>query len=527
MFNLLRTSVVFRSAFIVLGMAFFVGVVFAVLSFYFLALAEQKQSNNRIEEILATVENTASIACYLTDKNLASELARGLLKNNDISHAKILTGQTILAEEIRPDSRGSASRIVTQTAIERDIYSPFNPQEKVCRIVLEPNWPFIKEQSEAKARFVVYLLVAQAVLMACAVVYVVFSIIIRPIKTISDRLHCLSAETGEQIALPRGNENDEIGQLVRDVNTLVSSLIRILEEERSLRVRHEVGEKKFKTIFDNAETGIFQIKVSGEVLSHNQAFLRMLALGRQNIDVTNSLTGLLEGQELRLHLMIDNAVEKSTVVSEDFCIEVGDPPVRKWFNLVISPAEDGILQGLVNDITDRKLNEERANRIAETDHLTGTYNRLGFEKELNRLSNAANKGSGSCFYLFMIDLDKFKQVNDLYGHEVGDKVLCHFANILTETLRKTDFVARLGGDEFVVLLKDMSIQEKAENIAGKILELVNEPIPVSEDISVEIGASIGISYSDGTPFNKEALMREADTAMYAVKQGGRNGYRVY
>ncbi|MFZ6656068.1 diguanylate cyclase domain-containing protein [Undibacterium sp. TJN19] len=532
MLGLLRTSIVYRSAFIVLGIALLVGSFFALFSYHFSAQSEQEQASQRMQASLSTVENTASIACFLLDQNLAAELARGLLKNGDISRVLIFSEDKILAEASKQTPQESGLPLLpgikTSGQLEHEVFSPFNPKEKVCDIRLEPNLDFIREQSSSKARLIVYLLLLQALVMACAVVYVVLTMITRPIKNISDRLHKLAPESGEKLGLPDGNEKDEIGQLVRDVNTLVANLISTLHEERSLRIKHAIGEKKFQTIFENAETGIFQLNFSAELLSYNQAFLRMLNLDTsyQNNNFSNGLTSLLEGQELRLHLMIDTAISEARVMSDDFYIQVGNSTQKKWINLVISPAEDGILQGIANDITERKLKEENANQLAVTDHLTGLHNRLGFEKEIARLAKEHANGHAYGFYLLMIDLDKFKQVNDTYGHTIGDQVLCHFAALVTNTVRKSDFVARLGGDEFIILLKDLRQQEKAEAIAQKIIYQASRVFSISEGVSVHIGASIGISYTGPEEFIASDLIKQADAAMYDVKRSGRNAYRV-
>jgi len=535
MLRLLRTSIVYRSAFIVLGIALLVGIFFALLSYHFSAKSEQEQARQRTQASLSTVENTASIACFVLDQNLAAELARGLIKNGDISRVQIISDGKVLAEADKQSTQKSEPSALTMlpsidasSQLVHEVYSPFNSKEKVCEIHLDPNLDFIREQSTSKARFIMYLLLLQALAMASAVVYVVLNMITKPIKNISDRLHTLAPESGDKLCLPDGNEKDEIGQLVRDVNTLVASLLETLNEERTLRIKHAIGEKKFQTIFENAETGIFQLNFAGELLSYNPAFLRMFSLDASSgsTKIANALTSLLEGQELRLHLMIDMAINEARVMSDDFYIQLAASTHKKWVNLVISPAEDGILQGLVNDITERKSQEESAKQLAVTDHLTGINNRLGFEKEISRLSKEHANGNASGFFLLMIDLDKFKQVNDSHGHIVGDQVLVHFSQLVSNTVRKSDFVARLGGDEFITLLKDLTSLEKAEEIAQKIITLVSEPISINDKLSVQIGASIGISYTGPTEFIADNLLRQADAAMYEVKRSGRNAYRV-
>lgn len=535
MLRLLRTSIVYRSAFFVLGIALLVGIFFALLSYHFSAQSEQKQANQRTQASLSTIENTAGIACFVLDQNLAAELARGLLKNGDISRVQIISEGKVLAEAGKP-GQGTTGQsalailpgINSSSQLVHAIHSPFNPKQKVCDIYLELNLDFIREQSTTKARFIVYLLLLQALAMASAVVYVVHTMITRPIKNISDRLHKLAPESGEKLQLPDGSEKDEIGQLVRDVNTLVASLLTTLDDERALRIKHAIGEKKFQTIFENAETGIFQLNFSGELLSYNPAFTRMFGLkdipGADGY--SNALTSLLEGQELRLHLMIDAAINEAKVMSDDFYVQLASSSGKKWVNLVISPADDGVLQGLANDITESRLREESANQLAVTDHLTGLNNRLGFEKEIVRLAKEHAGGNAHGFFLLMIDLDKFKQVNDTHGHTVGDQVLIHFANLVSNTVRKSDFVARLGGDEFIILLKNLTNLTKAEEIAQKIIAQVCQPIDITDDLSVQIGASIGVSYTGPNDFNPDELVEQADAAMYQVKRSGRNAYRV-
>ncbi|PXX47382.1 EAL domain-containing protein [Undibacterium pigrum] len=535
MLRLLRTSIVYRSAFIVLGIALLVGIFFALLSYHFSAQSEQAQARQRMQASLSTVENTASIACFVLDQNLAAELVRGLLKNGDISRVQIISDGKVLAEADKQSTQKSETSalailpgINASNQLVHEVYSPFNPNEKVCEIHLDPNLDFIREQSTSKARFIVYLLLLQALAMASAVVYVVLNMITRPIKNISDRLHTLAPESGDKLGLPDGNEKDEIGQLVRDVNTLVASLLKTLNEERTLRIKHAIGEAKFQTIFENAETGIFQLNFAGELLSYNPAFLRMFNLDANSgsTNIANALTSLLEGQELRLHLMIDTAINEARVMSDDFYIQLTSTAHKKWVHLVISPAEDGILQGLVNDITERKSQEESANQLAVTDHLTGLNNRLGFEKEISRLSKEHANGNAAGFFLLMIDLDKFKQVNDSHGHTVGDQVLIHFSQLVSNTVRRSDFVARLGGDEFIILLKDLTHLAKAEEIAQKIITQVSIPISINDKLAVQIGASIGISYTGPTEFIADDLLTQADAAMYEVKRSGRNAYRV-
>lgn len=470
MFQLFKTKIVWRSAIVVLMVALLVGALFG--SFTYLSALKTEQSNvkMRMQNLVSTVENTVSIACYIRDINLASEVTLGLLKNKDIKSVIIFDSARTLAVAEKNNQSVSQKKIINnQLAISRDVFSPFNKNEKVCQILLEPDEEYIQTAVNSRARSIVLLMVLQDFLLAAVVVYIVLNMISRPIKKISDRLHNLPAETGAQLTLPAGNEKDEIGQLVRDVNKLITRLVSTLNDERQLRIQHQIGEKKFKTIFDNAETGIFLVDVMGNVISSNQAFYRILGASKRELkdDCNGILLERLSGQELRFHLMIDSALRGGQVASEDFLIEVSNTGEQRWLNIVISALENGILQGLLNDINDRKMGEEQAKHLAVTDHLTGVANRLGLDVHMQALVRDSQKNPNLNLFIFLIDLDKFKEVNDQFGHDAGDKVLIHFTTLLCRTLRKTDFIARTGGDEFVVIVRDLDDVEKAKKLRSR------------------------------------------------------------
>ncbi|PIE60225.1 MAG: hypothetical protein CSA31_03155, partial [Desulfobulbus propionicus] len=123
--------------------------------------------------------------------------------------------------------------------------------------------------------------------------------------------------------------------------------------------------------------------------------------------------------------------------------------------------------------------------------------------------------------LLFIDLDRFKPINDTYGHGIGDMVLVQVAQRLGSTLRSSDSVCRLGGDEFVILLESTDTPAGAKNVAQKAIDLLNEPIEIDNHICY-IGASIGISVFPDDCSDAESMLRHADIAMYQAKRNGRN-----
>lgn len=528
--HLIQNNIAIRSSLTLLGVSFIIGIFFSLASYVYFFDDEQKHTIRTMQDLLNSAENTTSIACYLSDKNLANEVVNGISKNNVVSKVTIRSAEKVLATSQKPSVPTSFELPFVlkhyPDFITREIFSPFNPREKVCTVNMAINQATVNKNSTDKALFIVELLLFQNLLIASVLSLIVFVFFTRPIKIISDRLHALSPQKGELLEHPENNKENELGRLVNDVNNIIANLVSSLDEEKNLRIQHALEERKFQTFFENAETGIFKMNRKGELLSYNQALARMFSIATDNDAPSPALLELISGQELRLHLMIDAALKESRVVSEDFCIEPDRLKEKKWINIVLHAAENDLLQGLINDITERKYKEETAQHLAITDHLTGLNNRLGLERKLTHLMKENAQGHPSPFFLLLIDLDKFKEVNDTYGHKAGDMVLIHFSNVLTSILRKTDFIARLGGDEFVVLLCDLSDQEKAIEIAGKIITKACRPIDIGHGISASTGASIGINYASGDTFSADKLFAETDLAMYEAKQSGRSTYAI-
>ena len=522
MLDLFRTSLVFRTTASVVAVVLFVGVLFSIAALPVLEDREHMKAGTRLDELLQTVENTVSISCFLRDKGLASEVSRGLMKNQVVKSVTIADSDQVLAQE------GSFSGSPASGKLIRDVVSPFDRNTTLCQIVLEPNENVIAGQVEQSSRLIVWLLLMQAFAVAATVVLVVWKWITHPIKKISDQLHHLPVEAGATLELSRRYAKDEIARMVDDVNSLITSLVRSLRGERELRQWREREEKRLRTIFDNAETGIFVIDGEGRLSSCNPAFMRILGIAESTLadDKNKLLAGRLGVSAEKTDELIARALAENHVVSEDICISRADGSASRWICIVLSPMEGGMLQGLINDITDRKEAVESANQLAVTDRLTGLANRLGFERKLTTQHDRMAMDNQLQYCVMMIDLDGFKQVNDTFGHGAGDAVLCHVARLIESAIRKTDFVGRLGGDEFVILLEPGISQEGIERIAQKIISTAAEPITVENGHQVRIGASIGIALSDHDG-DKNAVVKRADDAMYRAKQEGKNTYRIY
>ena len=160
-------------------------------------------------------------------------------------------------------------------------------------------------------------------------------------------------------------------------------------------------------------------------------------------------------------------------------------------------------------------------KYANYDTLTGLPNRRFFFERLDQVV-AESESNAAKFALLYIDLDGFKDINDNYGHEVGDGVLVTVGDRLLKCIRKTDIVARLGGDEFAIIFRDIEDMEIAKKLTGKIHTMLQEPM-VIETIKCTLDSSIGIAVYPDTGKDGETLLRNADSAMYEVKRNGKGG----
>ena len=181
--------------------------------------------------------------------------------------------------------------------------------------------------------------------------------------------------------------------------------------------------------------------------------------------------------------------------------------------------------GVSQDVSERKRQEEEVRYLAYHDTLTGLPNRRLLDDRLRQSVFSAQRRDGR-LAVMVIDLDHFKNVNDSLGHKAGDAVLREVANRLMGCVRKADTLARQGGDEFVIVIPDLGLETDCSIVAEKILRTLVPEFRV-DGRSFTIGASIGISLFPGDAGDGEAMLRNADVAMYRAKELGRNNYRFY
>lgn len=180
---------------------------------------------------------------------------------------------------------------------------------------------------------------------------------------------------------------------------------------------------------------------------------------------------------------------------------------------------------VARDISKEKQQEDHLKYFAYHDMLTGLPNRRMFSDHLDTAISMLSK-KHSPFILMLLDIDNFKQINDSYGHEIGDKVIIEFGNRLKQVIEEQGLVARLGGDEFVILVSGTADKGYVKNIAQQINEAVKEPI-VIQHTKLEITTSIGVVFMEEPSLTAAQALRYADEALYKGKSLGKNTFNIY
>ncbi|MFR4591026.1 MAG: diguanylate cyclase domain-containing protein [Eisenbergiella sp.] len=213
-------------------------------------------------------------------------------------------------------------------------------------------------------------------------------------------------------------------------------------------------------------------------------------------------------------------------MAEPIILETNFEGVWEWKKIRLIQENGGVLVGLMEDYTEQeKQKQEMKAAIDKTklDGLTGLYNRSGFAGKIEQCLKEKSAGK-KMEALFLLDLDYFKQINDTFGHQTGDRVLCDVAEKLRLSLRSNDLIGRLGGDEFIVFVRGADNEDGFRRCAEKLNSVLMKKYEENGK-EVSISASIGIAVAEqGTDFNE--LYKRADIALYEVKRCGRNGYRL-
>lgn len=354
-------TILARTVLILVCVSGLTGGLFIVLTSTFILDLSYKRAHIRLEELLNTVEKTVSIACFLSDKPLAQEVADGLMNNRDVSSVSIRdAGSGEMLAEVKNSAVALGGEQKKLSVLRREIISPFVPGSVVGELVLVPDAVEIERRVQENVVLVTSLLIFELAVLGVVVIGMVLFMVIRPIKQVSKQLHVMQVASGDQLIVPNGHDDDELGSLVSDINALANHLVSVLRQEQSVRQQWEAGEKKYHAIFDNADAGICQLDTDGRVASYNHAFERMTGL-KPNTDGKLFLTTLVCDSPNQIALLLTECLVSGKTLSEN--IKLRDSAT--WLHVILTPISSGSIQCVMSDVSELTLAKQKAEQASQ------------------------------------------------------------------------------------------------------------------------------------------------------------------
>ena len=375
----------------------------------------------------------------------------------------------------------------------------------------------IKQSKQALTLFFIVWIFFFLIVML--VVYLIINKTTKQLIILEQNMQAIEIE-GDNVELKPALSNDEVGRVISTLNKLIernrSSVAELtLFEAVFLNLEQiiVITDKYRKIIFVNNAFEKTYSYCFDEIKGKNPKFLKS---NKNDEEKYQKIWGELDSKD-SFHTVVWNKTKAGKVLPVDLNVSVLKDSQQNIVNYI----------ALSFDISERLESENKVWMLAHVDSLTGLFNRQylleTLDKDLIKL-----KREKSFLALLFIDLDGFKLINDLQGHEGGDTLLKHVASQLKSSVREQDLVARLGGDEFVVVLYSLNNIEDVRKIAEKIISSVSTPINIGRVVS-SVSASIGVSIhsSDKPTILVNDLIQQADTAMYRAKELGKNRVQFY
>lgn len=323
---------------------------------------------------------------------------------------------------------------------------------------------------------------------------------------------------GEPVTLTPRGWSSELKILADTLNSA------FMQQRRLMRNLEQTA-----AVFRSSGEGIVVLNRHGRILESNTAFERLVELTPTDLigrtlwslpfadaqgAIGNALKAARRGEAVKRELLFQNQKEELNLQMTLSPVATDDDDETTEYVCVLS------------DITAQKNAQKALAYVAHHDGLTGLYNRNFFERSVARSMSRASR-AGEKLALLFLDLDRFKIVNDVFGHAAGDEIIRVVADRIRNRLRASDIVSRRGGDEFMVLLDTVADPETAVTLANALIDIVNTPITIESGETVTVGVTIGISLYPDDAGTVDDLMRHADLALNFAKGAGKGRAELF
>lgn len=346
-------------------------------------------------------------------------------------------------------------------------------------------------------------------------------LISQPVKQLMDTVKVI-IETKDYSLRAVKVHNDELGVLVRAFNELIATV----ETQNQALTR---AKDRYLALYDDNPTMVFNLSLSGEILSANLTGAKHLELSVEVLQECTIFDFVHPNDVPLIHSLIADCLASPLRVHKQEMRQICQNGriiwVRAAGRLIESEPRQGSLLLVCEDVTEAHTLSEKIAYQASHDALTGLANRSEFDRAIKEAVAMAHVDQSEHVFCYL-DLDQFKIVNDTSGHSAGDELLRQVADLLRKHVRRHDFLARLGGDEFGILMYDCNVND-AVTACEKLCDAVGDLRFGWENRQFVIGVSIGISAINDASGNAVNLLKEADAACYAAKERGRNRVHVF
>jgi diguanylate cyclase (GGDEF)-like protein/PAS domain S-box-containing protein len=513
----------------------------AAVTYHLTAQRAAAETRAALDGLITATADTIAAGVYANDATLLTEMVNVIERHPQVDTAMVLDVHGAEIAVAGPAGRqlaGLAAGTATsadEILMERDLQSPFNnADEPIGRLLVQADARQLRSSVRQQALLVGLALVGLIAALALALYALAMRLLVRPMTQLAHELAAMQPGTSHRISLRGPDTSDEINAVVGAANRLLDANETALANERDMRTAVAAMEARYRQIFDDTSAGIFLLTPQYRLVNSNRAIAFLI--GATDADLAqmqdDDFIQRLFSDPGYVHNMVSDAVLTGQTTSSDLELR-GIDGSKRWVHCLISVQGLGersnghLIEGVIYDVTQRRMAESQTAFLAEHDALTGLKSRAFFQKALHHYVERARSIHASVTLIF-IDLDHFKSVNDTHGHIAGDRVLVECAQrIRNLTHRAADLAVRLGGDEFTIVLDGVGAEDPAAvEMAASIVRALSAPIEIGPDTFVQIGASVGVA---GFPLHarqSDELVRAADQAMYAAKRAGRSSYFV-
>ncbi|WOS61705.1 EAL domain-containing protein [Sinorhizobium fredii] len=482
----------------------------------FLAISSERVARERLQNVELLMEASGEALgkpIWDFDQDGIERIALSLMNASDIRAVTIRdTAGNILAA-LPPGSPGAVDGKSLETAISYD--SVKGPVPVGALKVVVPTSGLLLRFSKDEWAILGILLFAVATVFAAALIGNRF-IVIRPLMRLTAAVEA-TRRLGSRHRVD-WNSDDEMGALAGNFNAMQDRLER---EEKELKSAHARATETYNL----TPAMLFSLDAAGRLSAVSDYWLLATGYLRDEV-IGRSFTDFIDPSWHEAYHQRSKAAADGHDISElTLPFRKADGEFMTVLILETETSSGEISLSVMTDVTALKQAESRNHTQAITDHLTGLLNRQGFENALDEAILSADQCGMQLACLF-IDLDRFKWINDNFGHAAGDAVLRQTVERIQAALRPEDVIARLGGDEFAILIAATDVAALASEIGESICAALHEPMPITGN-ELFVSASVGVSVYPTHASGASDLLLKADMAMYARKRDGKNGLQVF